>query len=179
MSKYNKIKSCKGFTFIEIVFALFILAVVLVGYSQIFSTATNASGRANHEFIATNLAAGLMAEIMARDFMEPGSDPDSINTEEAASRYLFDDVDDYDGWMESPPKTIGNPGSGGYLDMDGTQGTPNYSSFTRSVAVTFSRIDGNDIVVDAGPTEYKHVTVTVSSPFGKDVSIVELKSDPK
>jgi len=174
--------SRKGLTFLEVVFALFILSVAMVGYSQIFVTAQNSNNRANHDIIASNLAAGLMAEIMARDFEEEGL-PGSFGPDAGESdRHEFDDVDDYHNWSESPPKTAGNTASGGYEDMDGTTaGRPNYSNFTRSVTVSFVDIpaDGGDIIGAGGPTNYKKVTVTVSGPFGKDVSIIELKTNPQ
>jgi len=177
MFKFNKIKSCKGLTFLETLFALIILAVAMVGYSQIFSIAIKSSSRAKHDIIALNLAAGLLAEIMARDFEEAGS-PGSFTREEGDNRYEFDDIDDYHNWSENPPKTAGKSSGGGYLDMNGTSGTPNYSKYTRSVVVSFAILeDDGDVVDDAGPTDYKKVTVTVSSPFGKDVSVIKLVSN--
>jgi hypothetical protein len=169
---------CKGLTFLEVVFALFILTVALLGFSQIFNTAQQSSGRANHEIIASNLAGGLMAEIMSKNFTDPET-PGSFGSEEGTNRYDFDDVDDYDDWSESPPKTAGKPAGGGYLDMDGTSGTPNYSNYSRTVIVKFGKIQGNDIVDvdDIEPTDYKKVTVTVSGPYGKDISIIELKTN--
>lgn len=169
----------KGLTFLEIVIALSILTIALVGYFQIFNTALNSNHRATQEIIATNLARGLMAEIMSKEFVEPGSGdpppalgPDSGETDRFNG---FDDVDDYHGLSESPPITVGN------VVMDGTiPGVPNYSNFTRSVEVTYCTIIGitsenRNVVPDVGPTDYKQITITVSGSYLKDLKIIELK----
>lgn len=169
----------KGLTFLEIVIALFLFAVAMLGFLQIFNTALDASHRATQEIIATNLARGLMAEIMSKNFEEPGSDPanpPSLGPDSGElSRSDYDDVDDwYAGglWSESPPVTVGGD------PMDGTvPGVPNYSGFTRSVNVGYCTIDGsNNIIPDPGPTEYKHITVTASGPYVRDVIVDEVKT---
>lgn len=162
----------KGLTFLEIIIALSVFSFALVGYFQIFRTALDGNNRATQEITAVNLARGLMAEIMSKNFEEPGQ-PDSFGREEGNNRYEFDDVDDYDTWSESPPVTVGIPG----LPMDGTAETPDYSKFTRSVEVIYCIIDGgNNFIPDAGPTEFKQITVTVSGPYLREVNIVGIKT---
>jgi len=168
-----------GFTFLEIIIALTILSVALLGFSQIFSTALNASYRAAQESIATNLGRGLMAEIMSKNFVEdptmnppPALGPDGTESRFGGSGNAFDDVDDYHGYSESPPISVGG------LPMDGTAGTPDYSKFSRSVSVKYVDFlaDGTYNDNPSGNTNYKKVTVTVNSPYARNIIIEEVKA---
>lgn len=153
----------------EIVISLSLFAVAIVGFLQIFNTALDSHYRATQEIITTNLARGLMAEIMSKNFVEPGSadPPPALGPDPGElDRNDFDDVDDYHGFSESPPYTVGA------LPMDGTGATANYSDFTRSVTVEY--LDEN-LQPDPGATDYKKVTVTVSGPYVRDISLVEVK----
>lgn len=164
----------KGLTFLEIVISLFILTIAMLGYSQIHRTALESGHRAIREIIATNLTRGLIAEIMSKDFEEPGS-PGSFAREEADNRYLFDDVDDFHNWSELPPITIGIPPTGGQ-PMDGTvAGVPDYSDFTREVKVKNIDCDDGSDAAD-GSTDCKEVRVTVSGPYVRDIDLVEVKT---
>jgi type II secretory pathway pseudopilin PulG len=166
----------KGLTFLEIIVAFFIFSVTMVGFFQIFNTALDSSYRASRKIIAINLARGLMAEVMTKDFVEPGSGdpppalgPDGTETRFGSSGSVYDDVDDYDGLIETPPRTIDN------LAMDGTAGTPDYSDFSRSVSVVYIDEVGGTFQQVAGPTDYKQITVTVSGPYLSDTNIDEVK----
>ncbi|MFH1777102.1 MAG: hypothetical protein ABH952_06050 [Candidatus Omnitrophota bacterium] len=167
-------KFSKGLTFLEIIIALSLFTIALLGIFQMFNMALNAGYRATQETIATNLARGLMNEIMSKNFedpMEPGTDI-GPNTEEI-TRSHFDDVDDYHGLTESPPVTVGG------ADMDGTgePPLPDYSDFTRNVTVVYCNIDGaNNIVVSGSPTNYKQIKVTVSGPYTRDILIDAVKA---
>ncbi len=161
----------------EVILALTVLSVALLGFFQTFDTALNSSYRVAQETIAINLCRGLMAEVVSKSFEEPGSGdlgnpppplgPDAGET----TRNSFDDVDDYNNYTESPPCTVdGTP-------MNGAGGTtPNYSSFSRSVSVVYCDISGANIVDVAGPTDYKHITVSVSGPYVANINISEIKA---
>ncbi len=169
----------KGFTFLEIVIALSIFAVAMLGFFQILRTAMVSSYRATDELIATNLARGLMAEIISKDFADPQQPMNDLGLDSAeAARNDFDDVDDYDGLNESPPYTPeADPMNGG-----GPPPRPNYSGFSRTVNVVFCDISGSDIVEVAGTdydtSDYKKITVTVSGPYARGIVLDELKTRP-
>ncbi len=177
MLKYNKMKFTKGLTFLEIVISLSIFAVALVGLLQIVNTALNSSYRAGQEIIGTNIASGLLAEIMSKNFVDPdnptnplGPDPLVPTETRNGGVNAFDDVDDYNGYTESPPLTEDN------RVMDGTEDLPNCAKFTRSVTVTYCDISGtNDITDVVGPTNYKHIKVTVIGPYLRSVIIHGVK----
>lgn len=158
----------QGFTYLEILMAFLILSVTLLGLFEIFNIALNATHRAIQENIAMNLARGLMAEVMSKNFADPASAATATLGPEAGEigRSTFDDADDYNGYSETPPVSInGTPMVG-----------PDFSQFTRQVRVVYCNISGNNITeVSPGPTDYKKITVTVSSPYVRNISIDELK----
>lgn len=168
----------KGFTFLEIVVALFILTIVLVGFLQIFNIAMDASYRARQETIATNLGRGLIAEIMTKNFTDPVPGCFTLGPEAGeTNRSTFNDVDDYKDYYEAPPLG-GISGDLGASSMNGSGGTPDYSRFSRGMSVSYCNISGNNISdVGAGtPTDYKHIKVTVNGPYASNITVDEIKA---
>jgi len=167
----NFIQNRKGMTFLEIMVGFALAAIALGGMFQLLQMSLNVSYRANQEIIATNLASGLMAEIMSRDFVEAGlsCSPTYIlgidSGESISIRSTFDDVDDYNGYNESPPCYVNG------TQMEG----PYYSAFRRSVIVDFAD-ETNNFASTGSCTEYKLVTVTVTGPYVRPISISEVKS---
>ncbi len=67
--------------------------------------ATRSSEWAGNQGIAQGLADDLMAEILTKAYRDPdGSAVFGLESGEAAPRNNFDDVDDFNGWNEKPPK---------------------------------------------------------------------------
>ena len=82
---------------------------------------------------------------------------------DAKSRALFDDVDDYDGLDDSPPRA-----------RDGTV-LKGVTDWQRKVSVAYVQPDAPDVVVsdDRG---VKRITVTVTGPGGAVTTLVALRS---
>lgn len=159
----------KGLTFLEVLLALSIFAVIFVGISQGVMVVLETSRRTTQETIAINLRGALMSEIAVKNFSDP-QDPYNTsigpNTGEDNNRTLFDDIDDYHGYSDGPP-----PITVGGLAMDGTVGTPNYTGFSRSVSVI------NDNATFPVPlNESKRITVNVTTPDGRVYSKYEYKT---
>ena len=170
--KNHKEKNNQGLSFLELLIALMIFSIAILGIFEIFPVALNAQLKASQEIIATNLARALMAEIMAKDFVDPdeGGTTIGLNANEFINvRTTLDDIDDYHLWNETPPKNLNN------LGMDGTDGRPDYSDFTRSVSVVFCVVSGTITCPGAG-TDYKQVTVTVTGPFVRDIVLSQIKA---
>src|SRR5262245_16435947 len=111
-------------------------AISVVIVSGMMIAALNAAGASrlaqrvgNDTSKGAMLAAGLMREILEQKYTEPTETPVSLGLEVteliAANRTVYDDVDDYDGVSNSPPKS-----------RDGTD-VPNCTGWTRSVSVVF------------------------------------------
>ena len=137
-------------TLIECVGASIILAVIAVAAVRAAAGAATAQALSSRRVTATMLAESLLGEIERK----PYSDPSTQATlgrdagESATDKTTFDDVDDYDGWTESPPRdSTGN-------EIDGM------SDWTRKVAVVWSDM-GPLIPERGGDTGLKSVTVSV------------------
>jgi hypothetical protein len=113
-----------------------------------------------------------MEEILIKDWADPETPSGPLGNETGEWRNgttnatIFDDIDDYNNYTESPPKTIE-----GYV-MDGTipvgsgytQALPDYRSYRRSAAVEYVIFNttNNTFMPSVSSTDYKKVTVTVA-----------------
>lgn len=171
-----------GITFLEVIISLLVFSVGALSTLQIINVAMTTHYRATQEVIASNLATGLMAEIMAKKFANtPGETFLGFDTIDGEYNARFsnppnnwDDVDDYHTFgsvLDNPPLTIGG------LNMDGaTAGAPNYHSFSRSVNVEWYDASTGQVV--GTPTSCKQITVTVSGPGTADYQIMAHKAGP-
>jgi Tfp pilus assembly protein PilV len=115
-----------GLTLVEAMMSMVIVAVLLVaalratGASALaqYKTAERATGRA--------LASGLVNEIVVLRYEDPNGSPvfGREAGESSSSKASWNDVDDFDGWTESPPQY-----------RDGTV-MPNLAGWQRTVTVT-------------------------------------------
>jgi len=133
---------------------MFVAAMTAVGASRTsqLKTADRIRGQ--------QLALDLMNEILEQSFWEPDDPPlfGREGSESSTSRALWDDVDDYSGWTESPPQN--------------KNGTPiaGFDGWTRSVTVTWT--DPSDLTQGcAWPTDLKRITVTV---YHRDIPVATL-----
>ena len=113
-----------------------------------------------------NLAESYFEEISAKRYAEStpsGGIPacstattpcGSIGSESGESRTSYDDIDDYDGLTESPPRdALGNL-------------RPGYDSFSVSISVRYlSSAEVSDLGAD-DPTDAKRISLQISSPTG-------------
>lgn len=167
----RSVAASSGFTFVELVATIVILAIALMGVSQIVGLGASNSTNTLLETRATALAHAYLDEILGRRFDErsaaSGLDPcygfvggDRCTLEAdlgpdggESSRDLFDDVDDYDGLAEGDGETT--PIS----DAEGLE-REEYENFHVAVSVRYA---GDDAVLGLSPTNAKLVTVTVTN----------------
>src|SRR6185503_8641398 len=111
----------RGFTLIEAVIATVIVAVMLAAALQTVAVSARTQGKSSDASRGAALAAGLMAQLYVDSGALPlfGHEVGEVTT----NRSACNDVDDYNGWTESPPQ-----------NRDGTT-ISNYSGWTRSVVV--------------------------------------------
>lgn len=115
----------RGFTLVEAAVSSVLVGVLLVASLQALAAARMARYKNAELARATLLADGLLNEIRALPYSDPaGSSILGYDfAENGVWRGSFDDVDDFNGWTESPPQLPdGTP-------MDG------YDSWSRSVRV--------------------------------------------
>lgn len=88
-----------GFSLIEATLSTVVVGVMLAAAMQVLgaSVRTRESGR--EQARATLIARRVLEEIMQKRYVDPDSDS-------GETRLTFDDVDDYNGWTQSPPTEI-------------------------------------------------------------------------
>jgi len=158
-----------GLSLLEIIVGMTLTVIALLAMFELLQMSLNVSYRAQQEIIAINLARGLMGEITSRNFWEAGMDCGSVNLGRdngETVRSDFDDVDDYNGWFESPPQY-----PNGTL-MNGLAGTLDYTGFNRSVEVRF--VDEN--LQDSGCSDFKLISVTVQGPYVRPITLRQVRS---
>lgn len=148
-----------GFTLIELVVVIVVAGIALLAISY---------GLIQHSMVlkdkivfqtANLLAEDLMLEIRSKNYADPET-PANFGPEESLPRRNFDDVDDYDGFSNSPPQTI-----------EGVILT-NYNDFI--VMATVENVNPGDLNTETPPadgsTPFKRITVVVQK--GKFESII-------
>lgn len=153
----------RGFTLIEVTMAILLIGVISVVLAGFYSVLFNVPVEIVVKNKANNLASAAIEDIKCRDWEDPaGPGPLGIDAgENAANKTTFDDIDDFNGYTESPPRY-----------MDGTV-MPGMSGFSVNAAVSY--VDDN-LNVSAAATDRKRVTVTVKKNNVPKISVCTVLS---
>lgn len=99
-------RTSRGFTMVEAVISIMIVSVMLVAALNVLGASNLMQWRVADRSKGLVIAETLMTEILMTSYADPvyGIDSFGRNATEAATgnRSLFDDVDDYDNWEETP-----------------------------------------------------------------------------
>lgn len=154
-----------GLTLAEIAVAAVLVGVMMVatldGAGAVFRSRHVARQRVGGD----RLAWDLMQEIMQAAYEDPVTSGNFglESGESGGTRAAWDDVDDYDGYTDSPPE-----------DRAG-EAIPDASGWSRSVSV--ARADVSDPIADeVSESGLKRITVTVTSPTGEQFSFSTLRA---
>ena len=160
-------QSNRGVTLVEAVAAIVVLGIAIPPLVALFTEVGMRSPDHTYQQAALAYADNLMEEIVSKEFEDPDLASGSFGTEEGI-RADYDDVDDYDGSSNSPPR-----------HFDGTL-LDEYDGFTRSVVVENVTVGDPDPTVAEpdGSTEFKRVRVTVAwtGARGGEVTISTLRT---
>lgn len=128
-----------------------IIGVLMAVAMQTLGGAGLSRARTTDRALARGLADALVTEIMAKPYKDPNQTPvlGREAGEPASPRSGYDDTDDYNGLIESPPQ-----------ESDGTT-IPGTTGFTRTAAVECVS-SANLSAVSASDTGVKRITVTVT-----------------
>ncbi|HVX84463.1 MAG TPA: prepilin-type N-terminal cleavage/methylation domain-containing protein [Phycisphaerae bacterium] len=143
----------RAFTMVEAMAAVAIVAVLLVVALNTVGLSNANQYRTAQRATADALAQSLLQDILQLSYEDPATvplfGPEILNNETSLSKTNYNDVDDFNGWSESPPQ-----------DRTGTT-MSELTGWTRSVRVDFvSPTNPNSLsATDAG---LKRITVTVS-----------------
>jgi prepilin-type N-terminal cleavage/methylation domain-containing protein len=96
----------RGFSIVEVAISLVVVGLMMVAALGAVGTAARTDQLTMDSSRGRLLAEELMAEIMLKAYSEPSGGLAAIGSNVgevvASSRALYDDVDDYDGWVETP-----------------------------------------------------------------------------
>ncbi len=141
-----------GLSLLEVTFATMIVGGLMVAALQTVGAATRSARTNANQAIGQLLAQDLLAEILDSRYIEPVELPIVFgpeSTETSGTRTGFDDVDDYDGWVASPPQS-----------KDGTP-LSERTSWRREVVVRY--VKRNDLSTPTAADDgLKEITVSVS-----------------
>lgn len=151
-------RSNRAFSIVEATLAVVLVGGALVAALNVASAASRTSGAATQRRQAERLAQTLLAEALSM----PAAGTDSTNGTGGARLGNFDHLLDYNGFRESPPRTI-----------EGTQCGPTGWAWGATVAARSSE------TIDARVLDLKmyQITVTVELPDGTTVSAQALRGD--
>lgn len=142
----------RAMTLAEAVMAMLIVSVMLLAALDLVSSSRLSEKILADQCIAESLAEDLMAEILNQPYADPVDGVASFGRTSAENapgdRSLFDDIDDYDEWSESPPAR-----------KDGTE-MNDYAGWSREVVV--DRVEQSDLSsVAASDKGIKRIVVTI------------------
>lgn len=148
----------RGFLLMEAATATLVLSLALVTLIPVFILALRSARQMEQITAGTQLSAGLMEEIALRKWDTATPRPPvyiagktTLGTDQgetASDKRTFDDIDDFNGWTESPPKDpVMNPLTA-------------FAAYTRTVTVGYVN---PDLTPAGSPTDYKYVSVCTSS----------------
>ena len=165
-------KQVTGFTLIELVVVIVVLAVALTGVTLAINQAVQHSPDALVQTRAMELAQTYLDEIFTKRYDEnsgqgglprcDSSDTNaltcsaSLGSEEGTNRASFDDVDDYDGLNEQPPTSL----------LDGSN-LNNYDSYGVQIAVVYA---GSELGF-ASNRRAKRITINITTPLGNTLPV--------
>ena len=144
-----------GFSLIEVVVLLVVVRLALPPIAILMYQTISDSAQSHMQAKALELAKGLMEEILSKEFEDQQEASGSFGTEEA-TRAAYDDVDDYDGLSEKPPRDS----QGNIIDA--------CSGFRAKIAVENVQPSspGGSAAPD-GTTQFKRVTTTIEWDGGE------------
>ncbi len=99
-----------GFTLIEALLAIVVLAMAITAITMPFTVGAQNEQEDARRTLALSLAQEMMEEILAQPFEDPHGSSNPGPEAGESSRALFDNIDDYDGYVET---------DGNISDIDG------------------------------------------------------------
>jgi MSHA pilin protein MshD len=110
-----------AFTIIEAMMSVAIVSIMTTAMLTSLASSRMTMAATANRSVAMLLAQQLMQEVLAQPYLEAGTITLGTDSGEAGTtRNLFDDVDDYNGWTETPPAAKDGTlvsGAAGYTRM--------------------------------------------------------------
>ncbi|HET6426382.1 MAG TPA: hypothetical protein VFG20_22005 [Planctomycetaceae bacterium] len=158
----RRVLSPRGLTLMEVTVSTLIVGCLVVAALQSVGNMTRTWITTNQVLDGQALAQDLMREILSQGYSDPADAAANTWGRETGetSRVVFDDIDDYDNWTESPVKDATGNALNGYTGWSRTVDVKKISTWDYSTR--------SDISSDTG---LRSVTVVVTSPSGKKTTL--------
>jgi MSHA pilin protein MshD len=156
-----------GSTLVEVLVSSLIVGLLLVPTLRLLGSVAGNYARSAERDRANQLAESLLAEIITKDFADENGAIRTFGLEAGESnfgRLDYDDVDDYHGLDEQPPRNR----SGDLI--------PGSAAFRRKTIVQYVQLN-DPAQVSSTPTGLLHVQVIVSHDRQQDVVAESLKAE--
>ncbi len=157
----------RGLSLVEVAVSTLLVGMLLTASLKSVGGVVHTRVTAERIHDGTTLAMDLMNEILSQEYIEPTQSPIFFgyenNPETPQNRINYDDVDDYNGWSRSPPRT-----------KDDTVLTE-YTGWTRSSSISWVQRNSPNTV--AGTSEgLLRIIVTVTDPLGRQTQLTAWRS---
>jgi MSHA pilin protein MshD len=160
--------SCRrGFTLVEATIALLVVSVMMVAAMSVAGQSARSRTVQQEQVRGEALARQLLSEIMQMPYQQAGATTTVLGPETGETRSTYNDVDDFNGWSESPPQYA-----------SGTA-IPGFTGWKRTAKVEWLSVTGTTlpiVTVSLIETGLKRITVTVTALSGKVTTLVGLRS---
>lgn len=163
-SKPCTIRSIIGVTLIETVLSLVILGGAMAALMTTVASSRTTQITAVQRQVGLVLAEDLMAEILDHSQYEEDDAIGLDSGENNGNRSLFDDIDDYDGWVQTPP-----------TDRDGNS-IAGAEGYTREVSVQWVQ-SLNPNATQSWDGGLKRIMVTVKRGEQIVAELISVRSD--
>jgi type II secretory pathway pseudopilin PulG len=143
----------RGISLVEVTISMVIVSITSLSVIQMFGVSAKTRALSSDRVRGLHLASDLLSEIASQHWADPAGGITSfgaaVHEYDGTTRLNYNDIDDYDGWKQSPP-----------LLPDGTP-VPGFDGWTRSVKVEFAVRSENAVVTSGTFERGKLITVTV------------------
>ena len=161
------LQCARAFTLVEAVISILIVAVMLSATLATVGAALRSQAVMRDRAQGLLLAQDLMSEILQQHYQEPFEMPVQFGpeaSETGGTRAMFDDVDDYNNYTDTPPQ------------MKDGSAIPNLDGWSRTVKVEWVLPDspGTTSPAESG---VKRITVTIRHNGKQVASLVMISSD--
>lgn len=170
-TRFRRLDS-RGFMLLDSTVASVILSFVMVSAISLFILSVRANTNSERGTMAAQLAVALMEEVQLRKWDEKtpiprkavnqGSSLGTDGGENDNDKRTFDDIDDFDGWFEHPPK-------------DPMMNSLNqFNIYSSSVDVQYTNAS---LIPQGNWSNYKKISVCVWSPKMKSTCLYTIRTN--
>jgi MSHA pilin protein MshD len=155
----------RGVTLIDLILVIVIIGLAVPPMMGLLIQSTQSSTFGITATRGNSLGSTLLEEIRSKAWDENGGAASAtLGPESGETRSTYDDVDDFHGFNESPPKdSLGNAVTG-------------FDGFRQQVSVCYVASTDLDTCLGSGTSNYKRITLTITEPEGRTSQIVTVIS---